>query len=57
MPSSTQPKGQLGPEVDDAEEVEGDGRKVVVVVSQGYVVVVVVVVVGYLVVVVVVSQG
>ena len=63
MPSSTQPKGQLGPEVDVDEVVEGDGRKVVVVVSQGYVVVVVVgylgvvVVVGYLGVVVVVSQG
>ena len=60
MPSSTQPKGQLGPEVDDAEVVEGDGRNVVVVVSQGCVVVVVVgylVVVEYLGVVVVVSQG
>ena len=59
MPSSTQPKGQLGPEVDEAEVVEGDGRKVVVVVSQGYIVVVVagyLVVVGYLGVLVVVSQ-
>ena len=40
MPSSTQPKGQLGPGVDEAAVVEGDGREVVLV-SPGVVVVVV----------------